>query len=175
MRKSFFTLIEIIVVLVIIMLVTGIAVSALRGESPSQTLERNTLEFEAFLAKVRFLCAESGRDYVVRYYPDENMFCAHIAYTDEELEDMEEDITESSGTAKFTLGEELEFFIAGEADNYFADDEYVEIFRFYPTGGGACVNKPGIRIDELERYFDISYFSGQVVVYDGDGSREEEE
>ena len=37
------------------------------------------------------------------------------------------------------MGEELEFFIAGEADNYFADDEYVEIFRFYPTGGGACV------------------------------------
>ena len=97
-------------VLVIILLVTGIAVSALRGESPSQILERKTLEFEAYLAQVRFLCAESGRDYVVRYYPAEKMFCAHIAYTEKELEDMSEEITESSAAARFSLGEEVEFF-----------------------------------------------------------------
>ena len=175
MIKRAFTLIEVIVVLVIIMLITGIAVSAIRGESPSQALERNTLEIEAYCARVRFLCAESGRDYVVRYYPAENMLCAHVDYTDEELEELTDEITESASTVKFTFGDEVEFFIAGEQDNYFADDEYVEIFRFYPTGGGACVNRPGIRIDELERYFDISYFSGQLTVHDGDGSGEVEE
>ncbi len=175
MVKRAFTLIEVIVVLVIIMLITGIAVSAMRGESPSQALERNTLELEAYCARVRFLCAESGRDYVVRYYPAENMLCAHVDYTDEELEELTEDIPESSAATKFKFGDEVEFFIAGEQDNYFADEEYVEIFRFYPTGGGACVNRPGIRIDELERYFDISYFSGNLTVHDGDGSREDEE
>jgi hypothetical protein len=95
--------------------------------------------------------------------------------TDEELEELTDEITESASTVKFTFGDEVEFFIAGEQDNYFADDEYVEIFRFYPTGGGACVNRPGIRIDESERYFDISYFSGQLTVHDGDGSGEVEE
>ena len=50
-RKNF-TLIEVIVVLVVIMLITGIAVSALRGESPSVALERNVLEVEAYIARV---------------------------------------------------------------------------------------------------------------------------
>ena len=87
MHKRHFTLIEVIVVLVIIMALTGIAVASLRGESPAAALERNSLEIESYLARVRFLCAESGRDYVVRFYPDKKIFCAHVDFSEEELGD----------------------------------------------------------------------------------------
>lgn len=169
MRKNVFTLIEIIVVLVIIMLITGIAVASLRGESPSTVLNRTTLELEAYLAKIRFLCAESGRDYVVRFYPDRKMFCAHIDYTVSELEDMERDITESGLSEKFTFSENVEVFTVEAAEDGAMEADYVEIFRFYPTGGASCINRPGIRVENLSKFFDISFFSGQLIHEDGDG------
>ncbi|MBO5667622.1 MAG: prepilin-type N-terminal cleavage/methylation domain-containing protein [Lentisphaeria bacterium] len=170
--KRSFTLIEVIVVLVIIMLLTGVAVMSLRGESPAAALERNALEVEAFLARVRFLCAESGRDYVVRLYPDKKMFCAHADYNEEELQELEKDITESPASEKFVFPEDMEVFTVDEEDSP-AEHDYVELFRFYPTGGAVCLNRPGIRMEELARFFDISFFSGQVICLDGDGSGEE--
>ena len=169
MQKLHFTLIEVIVVLVIIMALTGIAVAALRGESPAAALDRNSLEIEAYLARVRFLCAESGRDYVVRFYPDKKIFCAHMDYTEDELQEMESDITESSSVQKFTFGEEVEVFTVESVEEGAMEEEYVELFRFFPSGGAACINRPGIRIDNLAKFFDISFFSGQVIIADGDG------
>ena len=169
LRRSVFTLVEIIVVLVIIMMITGIAVASLRGESPAVTLNRTSLEFEAFLARVRFLCAESGRDYVVRFYPDKKMFCSHIDYTDEELQDMEKEITDSHLSERFTLGDEVEFFTVEDAENGAMEQDYIEIFRFYPTGGASCINRPGLRVENLAKFFDISFFSGRLIVENGDG------
>lgn len=165
-----FTLIEVIVVLVVIMLITGIAVSALRGESPSVALERNVLEVEAYIARVRFLCAESGRDYVVRFYPDKKLLLGHIDYSEEELLEMPRDISESAAAERFTFGEEVEFFTVEGAEDGGMENDYVEIFRFYPTGGGACINRPGIRVENLEKFFDLSFFSGRLIIEDGDGT-----
>ena len=173
MLKKSFTLIELVVVLVIMMLVTGIAVSAVRSETPSEILERNVLEIEAYLARVRYRCAESGRDYVVRFYPDKKIFCAHIDYSAEELEKMENDVTESNGALKFSFSEELEVFTVESAEDESRDHEYVELFRFYPSGGAACINRPGIRIENQAKYFDISFFSGQLIIKNGDGAGEE--
>ncbi|MBR7121814.1 MAG: hypothetical protein IKC94_06190 [Lentisphaeria bacterium] len=174
MTHKHFTLIEIVVVLVIIMLVTGIAVSAFRGESPSQLMDRTAIEIESYLAKVRFLCAESGRDYVVHYLPEEKVLCAHVAFSDEELENMKSGQDDVPGAVRYTLAEDVELFIIGKSEEFDSDDEQPELFRFYPTGGGVCVNRPGIRINELAKNFEISYLSGQLIVHDGDGSREEE-
>ena len=175
MLKKSFTLIELVVVLVIMMVVTGIAVTAMRSETPSEILERNTLEIEAFLARVRYRCAESGRDYVVRLYPDKMMICAHVDYTDEELENMERDVTESKGTLTFTFTDGVEIFTVESAENESREHDYVELFRFYPSGGAARINRPGIRIEQLAKHFDISFFSGQLIVKDGDGEGEEKE
>ena len=169
MRRDF-TLVELIVVLVIIMLLTGLAVSSLRGESPSAALNRNTLELEAFLARVRFLCAESGRDYVVRWYPDDRMFCAHADYTEEELRDMEGSVTDGAFSERFKFPENVEVFTVEGAEDAAREQEYVEIFRFYPTGGASCVNRPGMRIGTLARFFDISFFSGRLIGTEGDGA-----
>ena len=174
-RKSAFTLVEIIVVLVIIMLITGIAAASLRGESPSVKLNRTSLELEAFLARVRFLCAESGRDYVVRYYPEENMLCAHIDYSPDELINMEKDITESSLSQRHSLGKEVEFSTVENAESAVSEEEYIEIFRFYPSGGASCVNRPVLKIGEINRYFEISFFSGQLEYGDGDGREKADE
>ena len=43
--RAGFTLIEVVVALAIIMLATGLAVSAFRGESPSMKMERAGAEF----------------------------------------------------------------------------------------------------------------------------------
>lgn len=169
MHKRHFTLIEVIVVLVIIMALTGIAVATLRGESPAAAVNRNSLEIEAFLARVRLLCAESGRDYVVRFYPDKKIFCAHVDYTEDEQADMEKDITESSAVQKFTFSEEVEVFTVEAAEEGNMEHDYIELFRFYPSGGASCINRPGIRIENIAKFFDISFLSGQVIISDGDG------
>lgn len=169
LRKGFFTLIEVIVVLVIIMLITGIAVASLRGESPSVKLNRTSLEFEAFLSRVRFLCAESGRDYVVRFYPDRKLIAAHPDYSEEEIEELENELPEGSNVQRFTFADDVEVFTVEAAEDGGMEEEYIELFRFYPTGGASCINRPGIRVEELSKFFDVSFFSGQVIHSDGDG------
>ena len=175
MQRNSFTLIELVVVLVIMMLVTGIAVSAIRTETPSEILERNSLEIEAYLARVRYRCAESGRDYVVHFYPDKKMFCAHMDYSETELENMEQDVTESRSTLKFVFSEDIEVFTVESAEETVGNTEYVELFRFYPSGGASCINRPAIRIGELSKNFDISFFSGQLIINDGDGKGDGQE
>jgi len=167
--KRPFTLIEIVVVLVIMMLVTGIAVASLRGESPAAAIGRTSQELEAYLAKVRYRCAESGRDYVVRYYPDRKIFCAHMDYSDEELENMERDVVDSGASEIFKFSDDIEVFTVESAEEETTEHEYVELFRFYPSGGASCINRPGIRIEKLAKFFDISFFSGQLIISDGDG------
>ena len=168
-RKSAFTLVEIIVVLVIIMLITGIAVASLRGESPSVKLNRTSLELEAFLARVRFLCAESGRDYVVHFYPDRKILAAHVDFTDEEKEELEDDIPESSQIQRFSFGDDVEVFTVEAAEDGGMEEEFIPVFRFYPSGGASCINRPGIRVENLAVFFDISFFNGQLIRSDGDG------
>lgn len=169
-RESAFTLVEIIVVLVIIMLITGISVSALRGESPSVTLNRTSLEFEAFIARVRFLCAESGRDYVVHFYPEKKLIAAHVEFSDEEKENQEYEISENPEVQKFSLGDTVELFTVESDEEDTMEEEYIELFRFYPSGGGSCIRRPGFRVENLSAFFDISFFSGQLIRGDGDGT-----
>ena len=168
-RKSVFTLVEIIVVLVIIMLITGIAVASLRGESPAVTLNRTSLEFEAFLARVRFLCAESGRDYLVRFYPDRKLVTAHVDFSEEEKENMEYEITESPDVQRFSFGDDIELFTVEAAEDGGMEGEFIELFRFYPAGGASCINRLGLRVENLSVFFDISFFNGQLIRSDGDG------
>ena len=50
------------------------------------------------------------------------------------------------------------------------DSEYVEVFRFYPNGGAACITRPVFKCENLAKYFDISFLNGQLKSFDGDGS-----
>lgn len=161
-----FTLVELIVVLVIVSLLTALAVTSLRGESPASALNRQALELEAWCASVRYRCAEQGCDYSVRLMPEERFFYASAV----EEEGKSAASPPESGPMRLNLPENMEVVTADGAENASRETEYVEIFRFYPCGGGVCVNRPVIRAGNLAQNFDVLFLSGQLRSADGDGT-----
>ncbi len=77
-KIRFFTLLELIVVISVMLLVLGLAVSSFRGESPARLLERSTLEFESFCAAVRYQAMEKGEDRIVVFDPEARVFRMRI-------------------------------------------------------------------------------------------------
>ena len=73
-----FTLLELIVVISVMLLVLGLAVTSFRGESPARLLERSTLEFESFCAAVRYQAMEKGEDRIVVFVPETRVFRMRI-------------------------------------------------------------------------------------------------
>ncbi|MCI5779498.1 MAG: hypothetical protein MR051_06770 [Lentisphaeria bacterium] len=168
-RNSFrrrFTLVELIVVLVIVLLLTALAVTSLRGESPASALNRQALELESWCAAVRYRCAEQGCDYSVRLMPEERFFYACA------VEDEGESGTPppESGPMRLNLPENTEVATAAVAETVARETGYVEIFRFYPSGGGVCVNRPVIRVGRLAKNFEVLFLSGRLQSADGDGT-----
>ena len=111
MRRRPFTLIEVLVVIAIISIATGFAVSAFRGESPAQLLERTSLEFQAFCARVRYRAAEEGRSWGIYFDPEHRVFSARAILSAAELEALENSGEEATlpSTLSWRLPEKLEF------------------------------------------------------------------
>ena len=111
MRRNSFTLIEVLVVMAIISVATGLAVATFRGESPVQLLERTSLEFQAFCARVRYRAAEEGREWGVYFDPETRTFSARPVLSAAELEALESSGEEESlpSTLSWRLPEKLEF------------------------------------------------------------------
>ena len=84
--KRVFTLVELVVAIAIVTLTLAIAVTALRGESPAQKMERSVHEISAFCARIRFRSAEEGRDWVLKYDPEEKKFYATAVAAEDEQE-----------------------------------------------------------------------------------------
>ena len=163
-----FTLVELIVVLVIVAMLTALAVTSLRGESPASALNRQTLALEAWCAAVRYRCAEDGADYAVRMLPEQRLFYALPVET-AVGEERAEAPPPTSGPLRLELPENFELATVEGAEDAARETEYVEVFRFFPGGGGVCVNRPVLRIDKLARYFDMAFLSGRMLSFDGDG------
>ena len=165
--RSKFTLIELIVALVIVSLLTALAVSSLREESPASVLNQQTLALEAWCAAIRYSCAEKGVDYAVRFLPDKKLFYACIAENSDETEPA---AVPESGPMVMQFSERVEISTVEMAEDEARESEFVEIFRFYPNGGASCSNRPVIKCEKLARYFDVSFLNGQLKNFDGDGS-----
>ena len=168
-RRSF-TLVELIVVLVMISMLTALAVTSLRGESPSSLLNRQSLALEAWCAAIRYRCAEEGVDYAVRLMPEEKYLYACAVDPDAETDPLPPE----SGPLRLNFPDNFEISTVEGAENDARDTDYVDIFRFFPGGGGVCVNRPVLKIEELAKHFDMSFLHGRILSADGDGSDLEE-
>ena len=184
-----FTLVELVVTITIIVLAVSLVSATFRKESPVQALERAEREFRAFCARVRYRACESGRDWVVSYDPDEKSFSASPgryvrfqmpgtdggaagtpAYEDEEgVEESEEGMYSSAGTyaqLRWKLPENFEFNTENAAEDSLMVGEKLEIFRFFPDGGGSGSGHLELRCGEVSRIFMITKLTGRLTVTD---------
>jgi prepilin-type N-terminal cleavage/methylation domain-containing protein len=173
--RSGFTLIELIVALVIMSLLAALAVSSLREESPASALNQQMLTLDAWCAAIRYACAENGVDYSVRFVPEKKVFYACKVDPDAEVSEDAVEVIPESGPMRLAFSERMEVSTVERAEEEARETEYVEIFRFYPNGGAACINRPVVKCENLAKYADVSFLSGQLRFFDGDGSDLEQE
>ena len=184
-----FTLIELVVTITIIVLAVSLVSATFRKESPAQALERAEREFRAFCARVRYRACESGRDWVVNYDPDEKTFSAspgrYVRFqmpgadgkTDGTPEFEDEDEAAENGDGMYSPGgtyaqlrwklpETFEFSTENAAEDSLMVGEKLEIFRFFPDGGGSGSGHLELRCGDVSRIFMITRLTGRLTVTD---------
>ncbi len=128
-RRKPFTLVEVVVVIVIMVLTGAVAVSAMRTDSTSRLIRRTTSEFRSLCSRVRYKAMEMGEDRMVVYDPEKRIFSmARPTQNLEEEMDYEDGFVPLDG-AKWELPEEFELTTD--------ENRPLEVFRFYPDGGAS--------------------------------------
>jgi len=127
-RRKPFTLVEVVVVIVIMVLTGAVAVSAMRTDSTSRLLRRTTNEFRSLCSRVRYKAMEMGEDRMVVYDPEKRIFSmARPVMNQEEYLEYEDGFVPLDG-AKWELPEEFELT---------TDENRPLEVRFYPDGGAS--------------------------------------
>ena len=128
-RRKPFTLVEVVVVIVIMLVTGGIAISAMRTDSTSRLIRGATNDFRSLCSRARYKAMEMSEDRMVVYVPDERVFyLARPVANNEEAMEYEFGFV-TLNTMKWELPEEFE--LATD------DNDPVEVFRFYPDGGAS--------------------------------------
>ena len=169
-RRHHFTLIEMIVVLAIMVIAVAVVAASFRGDAPSIVLDNAALDLEAYLAQVRYRAAEMGRDYVVKYPFGGRELIASPDYSRAELETIELENVTSVEELKFRIPENCSMITESGAEKLLAQEQKLEIFRFYPDGGGSAANRPVLKCENLSRSFDIAFLTGRLTVSNEDFS-----
>ena len=174
-----FTLVELVVAIAIVTLTLGIAVTSLRGESPAQKMERTVNETAAFFARVRFRSAEEGRDWVVKFNPEERLFYATAVADEEESvnivpgDDSGKHVIDKKDADSdapplprmdFKLDKSFTFETAENAEGQLNGEEELEIFRFFPDGGASGSHKLVLKLGGMQKVFHISKLTGRVLI-----------
>lgn len=157
-RRRFFTLPEVVAVIVIIGLTAALAVPMLRKTSPSRQLEQAVLEFERFCARVRYQAAENGADRSVCFEPGTRTFFMKIP---EGFEGGEENGTAADSMFKWTLPEDFE---TDESDFTDTMEDHVEVFRFFPDGGASGIRSLSLRCGSFSKLITVSLLTGLPTV-----------
>ena len=168
--RKCFTLIEMIVVLAIMVIAIAVVAAAFRGDSPQIVLNNSALDLESYLAQIRYRAAETGRDYVVKYPFGGRELIASPDYSREELENIELENVTTVEELKFRIPENCTMITESGAEKQLAQEQRLEIFRFYPDGGGSAANRPVMKCENLSRSFDISFLTGRLTVSEEDFS-----
>jgi prepilin-type N-terminal cleavage/methylation domain-containing protein len=169
-RNDPFTLIELVVVMTIAAVATGLAVSTFRNESPSRKLQRASLEFETFCAGVRYQAQEFGEDRIVYLDSAESSLVVKAPETEME-EDEEEDMEEEEKEKILFRDDDEEKIISRwkfpedfslDLEENEEDGELIELFRFFPDGGASGIRELTFSVKELKRSYRISPLTGQL-------------
>ena len=168
--RHYFTLIEMIVVLAIMVIAVAVVAASFRGDAPSIVLDNAALDLEAYLAQVRYRAAEMGRDYVIRYPFGGKELIASPDYSRAELETIELENVTSIEELKFRIPENCSMITESGAEKLLAQEQKLEIFRFFPDGGGSAANRPVLKCENLSRSFDIAFLTGRLTVSNEDFS-----
>lgn len=157
-KRKPFTLVEIVVVVVIMVLTGVIAASTVRSESLPRLMKRTSNDFRSLCSRVRYKAMETGQDRMVVYDPEQNMFymARPPANQDEEME--YEDGFVVLQDVKWEMPEEFELRTE--------DNRPIEVFRFYPDGGAS--GKGGLTLAAKEKDFamviEVAKLTGTVTV-----------
>ena len=162
-RRKPFTLVEVVVVIVIMVLTGAVAVSAMRTDSTSRLIRRTTSEFRSLCSRVRYKAMEMGEDRMVVYDPEQRLFfMARPVANQEEALEYEYGFVPLN-TAKWELPEEFELTTDSS--------DPVEVFRFYPDGGasGTSLN---LGCQGHSVMIGVAKLTGAVITYDrGEGQQ----
>jgi len=162
-RRKPFTLVEVVVVIVIMVLTGAVAVSAMRTNSTSRLVRQASADFRSLCSRVRYKAMEMGEDRMVIYDPERHLF-----FMGRPVANQEEALEYEYGfvplnTAKWELPEEFELTTE--------NSDPVEVFRFYPDGGasGTSLN---LGCQGHSVMIGVAKLTGAVITYDrGEGQQ----
>ena len=162
-RRKPFTLVEVVVVIVIMVLTGAVAVSAMRTNSTSRLVRQASADFRSLCSRVRYKAMEMGEDRMVIYDPERHLF-----FMGRPVANQEEALEYEYGfvplnTAKWELPEEFELTTDSS--------DPVEVFRFYPDGGasGTSLN---LGCQGHSVMIGVAKLTGAVITYDrGEGQQ----
>ena len=182
MQKSCFTLLEIVAVIVIMMIGAGVAAVYLRSGSTTVAFEQAAREFKAFTVRARVQAMELGRDRVIFFYPSERVFRAgepEIIERDETtaiLIDPPADLVFESDSSdwqdpenfaklswKLPDGYELNPDSELAMNTFVGYDDALEVFRFFPDGGGSGTRNFVMSFQGLKKVFSVSALTGLII------------
>ena len=128
-RRKPFTLVEVVVVIVIMVLTGAVAISAMCTDSTGRLIKRSVSDFRSLCSRVRYKAMEMGEDRMVVYDPEKRVFSmARPIRNQEEYMEYEDGFVPLEG-ARFELPEEFELTTD--------ENRPIEVFRFYPDGGAS--------------------------------------
>lgn len=164
-KYRFFTLIELMVVIVIISAAVGMSVSAIRATSPARKLAVAGEEIVALCARARFLATEAGEERTILFLVEDQKLI--IATPGQDADGFQEERVLYSWKMPegFVWNPELEIF-GREAEA--AEVDALEIFRFFPDGMASASRTFVLNCDGLESEVRIAPLTGAIKIQERD-------
>ena len=160
-RRKPFTLVEVVVVIVIMVLTGAVAVSAMRTDSTSRLLRRTTADFRSLCSRVRYKAMEMGEDRMVVYDPEKRMF-----YMARPTRDQEEAMEYEDG---FVILDNTRWELPEEFELATEERDPILVFRFYPDGGASGISLSlGCKGQAVE--IGVAKLTGAIVSYERGGN-----
>jgi len=182
LQRRDFTLLEIIAVIVIMMIGAGVASVYLRSGSSAASFDQAAREFKALASQARIQAMELGRDRVISFYPTSRTFRAGEP---EQLErdeatvivtEMPSALVTDNNSEQWTDPEKFAKLSWKLPDDYeldaesnlgteysSGDESSVEVFRFFPDGGGSGTHRFVMNFQGMKRVFTISGLTGLLI------------